>query len=545
MRSLQPFTLGLTAALGTLAGGCMLTPLNGDAIAGQTASISLGGFYPAANATLHLQIFAPDQQQWLPVADATSASQATATNGNISWYPWQLTAAPATAPNYNFTPGGLVHLRTINDDATQPATLTTFDQDFSRCLQANSTQTWEQIGTRCHSINAGIATLVSEDPSPDVAANPSPPNYLAAKSTITQEETKNYYQQFQLPHTLDEFKQRYGFNDYPLAVDNAVYYNDGDLGIGRDMNCVSFFAHAPDPVGPGEACYVTNHGVKRDASGQPILDDHGRLQGDFGGNLASALTDAQQHVDGFATVAMVYLAGSTDGNNSTRFVVYDQLGNLATQARLDTRGQNTSIPNNCLVCHGGSSYYNVATHGLAGKPAHFLPFDTDQLLCDVNGGRCTGTSQGDVFGRLNNHVTKANPTGAIADLINGWYGGTPGGGRPFNGNYIPGGWGGAINNATPSAAGRLYDNVYKPFCRTCHISNEDGATAFASSTDFTNNAGVPLYTCEFTNGTAPLVMPQAEHTQRRFWHSPARAYLAGAFSYRGACKPSSAPIPWP
>ena len=49
---------------------------------------------------------------------------------------------------------------------------------------------------------------------------------------------------------------------------------------------------------------------------------------------------------------------------------------------------------------------------------------------------------------------------------------------------------------------------------------------------------IDALTCHVgTNPAANHLMPNAEVTLRRFWASPARAYLAGYLDTRGSCKP--------
>jgi hypothetical protein len=56
--------------------------------------------------------------------------------------------------------------------------------------------------------------------------------------------------------------------------------------------------------------------------------------------------------------------------NAVKFMVFNAAGALLTPAQLDTRGDNTSIPNNRINCHG-SDGYDAATHSVIG--ARFPP----------------------------------------------------------------------------------------------------------------------------------------------------------------------------
>lgn len=80
--------------------------------------------------------------------------------------------------------------------------------------------------------------------------------------------------------TLTKFRQRNGFNAVPEV--NAVYFNGGDLNLGRGMHCVQ----NNDRV----ACYVSNFGLQPGQAGFPDPSD--------------ALTKAIAGTAPFATVAM-------------------------------------------------------------------------------------------------------------------------------------------------------------------------------------------------------------------------------------------------
>jgi hypothetical protein len=82
-------------------------------------------------------------------------------------------------------------------------------------------------------------------------------------------------------------------------------------------------------------------------------------------------------------------------------------------------------------------------------------------------------------------------------------------------------------------ATQVYNEVVKPYCRTCHVSHDAGRDWGAWS-DFLTDPSIASDVC-INNSTVP--MPQAEQTQTRFWKSPARAHLVNALSIGGACAP--------
>lgn len=124
---------------------------------------------------------------------------------------------------------------------------------------------------------------------------PTPPGHTSAwltrKGSGSVQEAGNYYQAIgafvdngvvDAKETFDLWKTANGFSAGAAA--RAVYFNGGDLEIGRDMNC--------NQVGVKIACYVTNYGPAPDQPGWP--------------NASTSLTDALSGNNAFATVAMEF-----------------------------------------------------------------------------------------------------------------------------------------------------------------------------------------------------------------------------------------------
>src|SRR5207249_161933 len=126
--------------------------------------------------------------------------------------------------------------------------------------------------------------------------------------------------------------------------------------------------------------------------------------------------------------------------------------------------------------------------------------------------------QAENFRQLNAHVAQAQPTAAITDLINGWYNHQvhiPH--VSFNADYIPTGW------DQDAATRKLYNVVVKPYCRTCHVSQDIATLDWTKYDDFYNNRkDILRVACREHS------MPHAEQTLKNFWTSPARAHLVGA-----------------
>jgi hypothetical protein len=305
------------------------------------------------------------------------------------------------------------------------------------------------------------------------------------------EETREYYATIDAPATLDAFLQRYGF---PGDETQALYYNRGDLKIGRDMHCRAI----ETPAG-GIACYVRNYG-------------------EFGGSKNQALQQATGGGIPLATVAMVYAPPIT-APNAVTFMVYGGNGARIDEAQLDTQGDNTSIPQNCINCHGGRSSYDPATNSVTN--ARFLPFDP--LAFDFSTQpQFTLAQQVDDFRALNKLVGLAAAPAGMQELIDGMF--------PANIAYdplfVPAGW-----RASPRDA-RVYHGVIAPYCRSCHTSFEDSAT-FATAVK--SRAGLIV---EKVCGAGPKGMPTAEATTDDFYRSPARAVLLTWLDAPGACAPA-------
>ena len=300
--------------------------------------------------------------------------------------------------------------------------------------------------------------------------------------------------------TLDQFRTFYGFRGTNENI--AWYYNRGDLGIGREMHCISNVQSTSL-----FACYVKNF-----AAGDEDTEFR------FGMSKDIAFANMDAHL-AFATVAMVYSVFGT-GNPAEKifFAVYDAAGNLSNAAPLDRHGLNFSfkktdgngvvgtpgvnfnnhIPSNCLNCHGGS--YDSTRKRVSG--AQFLPFDLDQFDYQDYRADHTREAQKSTFTRLNTLVKSvAERQGGLAPqvkrLIDGWYAN-----GEFDSNYVPPGW--QTNDATRS----VYTSVVKGACRNCHVT---------SSLSFETADGFPAQAV--ANDLCALVMPHAHQSVREFWQS--------------------------
>jgi hypothetical protein len=161
-----------------------------------------------------------------------------------------------------------------------------------------------------------------------------------------------------------------------------------------------------------------------------------------------------------------------------------------------------------------------------------LPVDTDIFSYSTEAD-FTLAAQQEGFRKLNRHVYNAAPAAATKQLIEGWYaaGSVNTVGTVADTSFVP----------ETFAAGRrhkrIYQDVVAPYCRGCHASQS--ALSFTSSDDFQALGFLIDYrVCASDSGGAENhLMPNAEVTLKRFWNSPARAYLAGYLNSVGSCKP--------
>jgi hypothetical protein len=504
---------------------CQTGPHNGTTVTGSVIgkAFQFQGFYHQPSSVITLQVLndpANDPSvatNWATFATAISSTTPTTINSPDPLYDWSVTAVPV--PNVfvaaRWPQGGLVRVRALHSDASGEVVLTTFDDiTFSDCLntQLNAGASWQTIGSTCAGLGGNTAALVSTSNVPVPAGTAATyGGYLGKKGTITSTDTTKYYLATKAPATLADFRTTFGF---PAGAVTATYYNDSDLGLGRETHCKLI-------GGGGVACYVTNYsGV----SGMPAFNQDPNV----------ILADAVGRVHSFGTLAITY--NGTTGPNSVKFMAYDAAGYLATTVQLDSTGNNISIPNSCLACHGIDATYTPELLTVSGN-AKLLPFDPFSYKYSTAPGY-TFADQADKLRQLNAIILSANPTPATAALINGMY-------APklvtdptavAKSTYIPSTWQ-AYNGNLDGIA--LYNGFIKVGCRTCHVSSAKPALDFDSPDDVTAAIGVIR-----TGICGPThVMPQAERPMKKIWEGGARAYLVTGFaapSYPSslqACKP--------
>jgi hypothetical protein len=493
------------------AGGLLQSPPHGLVVDGDpsVASLHVRGFF--SSPAVPIAIEAQGASGWtelgrfvtatVPVS-GTEDDPIFAFEGDLSM---QAAAWPA---------GGLLWLHAVAR-VGEPQLLTSVDDDFADCATAAAGQSWRALVQTCASVSSPLAIVTSSAASPATSATA--PAYLTMQPAVTPAETALYYQTTSAPKDLPTFLTTFGFdaNGAPNGTTDeafAVYYNQADLGLGRELHCKSFARGGVT----GRACYSKNYGV--DAAGAPA----------FGANPSAALVDAVARHASFATVAMVF--DPSQGARAVQFTVYNgATGALQDHAQLDTVGANISVPSNCIVCHGGSARYDGSKHTVNG--ARFLPLDAASFVFASDAGY-TRADQAESLRSLNAHVRATAPSAndPIAELIDGWYGGdVTQASAVADDQFVPTGWTAPNDPIADREHRAVYARVFRPACRTCHASQ--ASYPFASYDAFIAAATVSSDVC----GT--FSMPQAEQTLRRAWASPVRAYLFGALGTFTACPP--------
>jgi len=508
-----------------------ITPANGtvykDKKGQNDLKITFTGFTTAAGTKVDIQVLTDAnviaETGWETIGQATSEATPTFFNDPKSpIFRWSVEAVPLTAATpARWRRGGLLRYRTVAVDAAGKRTLLPFfDERAGDCVDKLKLEPWKTVLATCRSAyspelgaapggTARSAALVSQadDFEPNNGNFRNVPPYLNRKGRISPRDTDDYYDEVDAPRSLDEFERRFGFRNRNDV--EAKYYNLADLGIGREMHCRSF----EHRKGPSTACYVKNYGV--DNNNQP----------DFNGNISRALDDLVEERDYFATVAMVKYGNAvaaTPEGNDVQFFVYNALDVLVNEAQLDSTGQNESIPNNCLNCHGGK--YDRRTRTI--KDAVFLPFDPNGFLFSRRRQSTTYEAQADKFRELNSIVKKSGPPAPVVQFIDGTYSDKVDvAGTPANLDWVAKGWDTTIEART------VYREVIKPYCRTCHISQTD-QFAFIRIEDFKTTAALSVKTL-----CGNKEMPNAEATIGLFFNSPARAHFVNALGLASACPP--------
>jgi len=360
-----------------------------------------------------------------------------------------------------------------------PAVVYAQVQIASTALPAGVTPGVCVAGTSSFSNAAAPNTVISDRDTLTTAANPNGGLFDTSSSAHA------YYNTIagNTKTTLTAWLTANGFNtNLPNwgADAHAVYTNNFDLGLGRDMylkvNCP---AGTPTlgQMNPQQLYAAIGH------------CDVASVVVNYVGVQAAA-----EHLNAIVAVAMEYSATTPSGTRFTKFYAFApdmRTGQMqrVTSVDLDHRGQKY-LPQACVVCHGGipgtvTGSGSSAQYSNGGNiSSGFLPWDLASLLySDTDPGfsqkqedaalkaQYTQANQSEQFDLLNAgaYLTADDPNrfALLRELLEGWYGGQglPGG---FNASFVPAGWQ-ASTNGNPSGSDTLYTDVFSKTCRACHV----------------------------------------------------------------------------
>lgn len=300
------------------------------------------------------------------------------------------------------------------------------------------------------------------------------------------------------PLTFEEWKTSFGFpavlpgetrSAWRARAGVVVYYNQNELGLGRELGCAEFVDGPAGSNAPkGIACFVTNYGAA-------FSDVHN--------SLAAAIDGSRPK----NTVCISYRP-SLGPEYEVQFYVFGRDGKRQDWAQLDTLGPRPH-PHVCTNCHGG--FYDPERHLV--RRARFLPTDPFVLRFADSPPDVTRAAQEDRIRAINALALRTPLTTAQRDLFSNMYGGAvqePG--RRAEA-WAPPGW------SDTKAHRELYLEVVKPYCGTCHAAMDQNAARGAAPTyggmqSFADLMALPLapYVCSFQ-------MPNAQATSHALWRT--------------------------
>ncbi len=260
--------------------------------------------------------------------------------------------------------------------------------------------------------------------------------------------------------SLSKWKQLNGFNSGNTL--NAQYFNSGDLGLGRDMNCVAQPQLEATRGTGAMACFVSNYGK-------------------IGGGAAHAFAELERATSPtnpskeFATVAMEYHPSAA--RNKVRFFVFDSQSNggkLVTNLKIALDNSNgQEQPGLCIACHGGTLTNPNDPNQINITNAHFLPFDTFSFEFASAEKRVAARSVLDQMNKLVHKAEKATYAQGSAANKQIW--------EYLEGSYTPSitnSFATMVDTFTPAPFNssdndrNLYHTVTKNYCRSCHMSSD-------------------------------------------------------------------------
>ena len=293
--------------------------------------------------------------------------------------------------------------------------------------------------------------------------------------------------------TLDAYRRR---------AHVAVYYNENELGLGRELGCTTFVDRdsAGNPIAtPGLACYISNYG---------------EAYSDFRDAMSDAIVGLRRK----NTVCISYQP-SLPADYQVQFYVFagdEQIGSdeqLKPHARLDVMGSRP-MPHICTTCHGG--IYDAAKHLV--RNARFLPLNvSDVRYADT--APYTRSDENDPIRYIHDLIYRTDIaaggdtllTRAQSDSLLAMYGMTssaatsiPPGTLP-NFTSVPAGW--SKNSHTAD----LYRYAIRPYCASCHDALSTTQNPVLTWKSFKANWD------SIGTSIGDFSMPHAQPTLAKFW----------------------------
>lgn len=336
--------------------------------------------------------------------------------------------------------------------------------------------------------------------------------------------------------TLDEFRTGNGFGTG--GQEHLVVFRDvRDLGYGRRMTG----RYVPGAGGIPEriAFFVENYLVDVPGGGYNRINVDAAVAQDSNWHVGTNAIEWSCHPDD---------AGDPNCRRYAKYYNFSPNGQRQLAVNLDGRGLK-AMPGPCITCHGGrgdpleadGSYPTVANtlldrRGATQAQLHMFSVDTFEWATTA------GFTRADQEARLKDFNTwvlcsyplpagapdSAGPNGCTrraagtnewegtaAALIENAYGGATLPNAMFVDTTVPAGWAGET---------ALYEQVVRPYCRTCHIvrgTNNESDIDFSTEPKFAAYAD-RIKAHVFDRGNMPLALIVYED----FWRSSAPGRLA-------------------
>lgn len=365
----------------------------------------------------------------------------------------------------------------------------------------------ERALDRTFPVNAGLLTVTGDHGWPLTEGDRVDPAILESRRfydmlSAPPAGSPEYPRRQMAPMTLEDWKRTFNFPprqpgesvaDYRERTGIVIYYNKNELGLGRELGCAEF----DDGIGKdgqplrGIGCYVTNFGLA-------FRDPHRSLQ------LATEGAHSKN------TVCITYRP-SMDPGYEIQFQVYGPHGRRQDWAQLDTLGPRAN-PHVCMNCHGG--VYDDSRH--LAKHARFLPLDPNVVMFAdpaTAPRELTRAGQEERIRRTNALSLRTPLTPGQKEMLHELYAGTPElAGTASRLTWYPKGWQGS------RADREMFDQVFKPYCVTCHLAMEKGlddsqlySYDLFMSPSITRRFPLQAVICD------GFTMPNAQTTSLNFW----------------------------